>query len=187
MKIGDVSPFPFVACDFEVAIHLIDNLNSCNLKNIDQELPVSLKLFFFEKPPKPCPDNLMEIIKPKDGLFISKSGTLKATIRLNDCSINYENKKFVLQASAEMLNGVYITPAVSEPMFVVRYRLRVQNTIPTPDVWYKDEGGRDKVIELNIALLNQNGKLVTEKRIPLKISLLYEGGQLGNPLFMDSL
>jgi hypothetical protein len=135
------------------------------------------------------------VIAPQN-LSIGKSGTLNATVVLTELSMNHENKKFVIQASAEMFNGLYITPAVSEPMLVIRSRLRIQRGPSIPDIWYKDEGGRDKVIELTVHLCNEFGAMITDRKVPLKISLLYEGGVLvhnqdilkiadGNRIYID--
>lgn len=50
------------------------------------------------------------------------------------------------------------------------------DTIDLPDVWYKDEGGRDKCIELTIRLKDHNDDVIVERRVPLKVVLLYADG-----------
>jgi hypothetical protein len=47
-----------------------------------------------------------------------------------------------------------------------------------PDVWFKDEGGRDKCIELNIALRDHNDDVIVERKVPLKVVLLYADGNV---------
>lgn len=107
--------------------------------------------------------------------MISKSGTATVRCRITDLSMRYENKKFVLYGSAESQTGAYIKPAVSEAMLVVRYRL-VIDTTHIPDVWYKDEGGRDKCIDLFVNLQDHNGELIVARKVPLKVMLQYDSG-----------
>jgi hypothetical protein len=89
--------------------------------------------------------------------------------------MRYENKKFVLYASTESTTGAYIKPAMSDAMLVVRYRLVIDNT-HIPDVWYKDEGGRDKCIDLFVNLKDHNGELIVARKVPLKVTLQYDSG-----------
>lgn len=42
------------------------------------------------------------------------------------------------------------------------------------DVWFKDEGGRDKSMEAKLSLCDADGNLVRDRRIPLTITLLYD-------------
>lgn len=58
---------------------------------------------------------------------------------------------------------------------VVICRLVIQNN-SLPDVWFKDEGGRDKCIELNICLKDHNDDTIVERKVPLKVFLLYADG-----------
>ena len=90
--------------------------------------------------------------------------------------MRHENKKFVLYASAESPSGTYIKPAISEAVFVIRYRL-VIDTNHVPDVWYKDEGGRDKCIDLFVNLRDHNDELIVARKVPLKVTLQYDSGQ----------
>jgi len=41
-------------------------------------------------------------------------------------------------------------------------------------VWFKDEGGRDKCIEVVVDLMDADGRRVRGQEVPLKVSLLYE-------------
>ena len=43
-----------------------------------------------------------------------------------------------------------------------------------PELWFKDEGGRDKCMELMVQLVNSSGHLVTDRKVPLKLVLKYE-------------
>ena len=41
-------------------------------------------------------------------------------------------------------------------------------------MWYKDEGGRDKCIEIVVDLMDAHGRVVQGQDVPLKVALLYE-------------
>lgn len=93
--------------------------------------------------------------------------------------MRYENKKFVIYASIDNTTGPghasYVSPAISEPMLCIRYRLRIlEDSIP--EVWYKDEGGRDKCIDLTVTLRDHNNELIVARKVPLRVTLLYESG-----------
>ena len=99
--------------------------------------------------------------------------------------MRYENKKFVLYASTDNnsnssvgglnTSGIYISTAISEPMLSIRYRLRILDET-VPDVWYKDEGGRDKCIDLTVTLQDHNQEFIVARKVPLRVTLLYESG-----------
>lgn len=175
LKFAHVDPYPIVGSEFEVTLHLLENATTGVIKSVDGYHPVNLKLFYNEKPLKPCPDGILRIVTPSR-LQIDKSGKLVAKVVLSEFSMHHENRKFVLQASADPLNGVYINPAISEPMLAIRHRLKIQNPATFPDIWYKDEGGRDKCIEIVVQLYDQHGNVVVDRKVPLKIALLYSGG-----------
>lgn len=45
-----------------------------------------------------------------------------------------------------------------------------------PQVWFKDEGGRDRCMDVTVRLLNGAGHLVTDRRVPLRLVLRYRNG-----------
>lgn len=51
-------------------------------------------------------------------------------------------------------------------------------------MWFKDEGGRDKCIELNISLRDHNNDKIVERKVPLKVVLLYADG---NPVLKQEI
>ena len=59
-------------------------------------------------------------------------------------------------------------------MTVIKQRLKFATD---PDkLWFKDEGGRDKCIELSVNLVDHAGRPVQGRDVPLKVTLLYESG-----------
>ena len=65
-----------------------------------------------------------------------------------------------------------IAPATFSKFSVVTHKLSI--TKPLDKTWYKDQGGRDKCMELNIQLKDQDGLLVTDREIPLIVTLHYD-------------
>lgn len=55
----------------------------------------------------------------------------------------------------------------------MRHRIVIDDTKPWDETWYKDEGGREKCIELSVKLVDYENKLVTDRRMPLRVTLLY--------------
>lgn len=89
--------------------------------------------------------------------------------------MSHDNRKFVLHANANnSFAGQYVAPAMSDPVTVVRHKLSLKSSLAPNEVWFKDEGGRDKCIEMNINMEDREGNPVLDRRIPLRITLLYE-------------
>jgi hypothetical protein len=132
-----------------------------------------VKLCFDEKPLRDCEESLLVIENPHPR--ISKTGTATLRVKLTALSMRYENKKFLIYANVENSGGPYVSPAVSEPMLCIRYRLKILEE-SIPEIWYKDEGGRDKCIDLSVTLQDQNNELIVTRKVPLRVTLLYESG-----------
>ena len=89
--------------------------------------------------------------------------------------MEYENQSFVIVISP-LSHIEDIEPLVSDVMNVIRHKLVIQKALP--DLWYKDEGGRDKCMVLPIALLDASGAKVMNRQLRLKVSLLYENAEV---------
>lgn len=55
-----------------------------------------------------------------------------------------------------------------------RYKLKVTSKLP--EKWYKDEGGRDKCMDVNVVLVDHLGRPVSTRKVPLAVVLEYEEG-----------
>jgi hypothetical protein len=102
-------------------------------------------------------------------------------VRVKDVSMNYDNRPMLLKVAAVGPKGraaastsFSIAPVVSDPMTIIRHRLRIRSETQPPTVWYKDEGGRDKCMEVMVELVDSEGRRVHGQEVPLKVSLLYE-------------
>ena len=97
--------------------------------------------------------------------------TLK--LRIRDVSLDHDGRSFRIEISPSSPSSPQGTIAgtVTPPMNVVRYHLVIDEQ--PPETWYKDEGGRDKSISLKYKLVNSHGEVVTDRDMPLSLSLIY--------------
>ena len=136
------------------------------------EMPISLKLFYYENPRVAAPPELLEI-DPTTLTIRKDNGSCEARCRILACSMDVENREFML--CAEALDKSSVVEAISIPMKVMRHRLVIDEArLKWEETWYKDEGGRDKCIEIPVRLVDAADHLVTSRKLPLKITLLYE-------------
>jgi len=64
----------------------------------------------------------------------------------------------------------------TRPTHLVNYKIRATIEPDWDNIWYKDEGGRDKCMEVSVAIYDKDGQLKTGENIPLKPVLCYEVG-----------
>ncbi len=61
---------------------------------------------------------------------------------------------------------------MTDPIRLVSYKLNVE-PIDWEDVWYKDEGGRDKCMTVQVELRKADGSVVIGRQVPLQLLLVY--------------
>jgi hypothetical protein len=59
LKLSEVPQYPFAGVPFDVDILFVDLANAGNIKPVDGQLPIYLKLFYNERPLRECPPNLL--------------------------------------------------------------------------------------------------------------------------------
>jgi len=87
-------------------------------------------------------------------------------------SLFHDNRKFRLQVCPV---GKFdaLEPAVSEPISVIKFKLEISNALPQQ--FFKDQGGRDKHMHLNVRLSDAVGNTVAlPEGLPLVTRLCYE-------------
>ena len=105
-----------------------------------------------------------------------KNATRTLCLTIKDLSINHDNRKFVLHVSGFMRNGAHVQAATSAGMLVIRHRLTIKGKDQLPRVWFKDEGGRENCIEMCINLIDSTKMNILNKKVQLRLTLLYESG-----------
>ena len=106
------------------------------------------------------------------------SGSLDLKVRILQTSMLHGNKPFFIRVSGipadkSIPSHVTIMPVATTIMTVIRHRLRI--TEQPPSIWYKDEGGRDKCININGLLVDEHEQPVQGREVPLRVLLCYEG------------
>jgi len=65
-----------------------------------------------------------------------------------------------------------VLPVATDNVHMVNAKIRVTTGDEWSNVWYKDEGGRDKSMEIHVAMYNRENSLLKE-RVPLSLTLFY--------------
>jgi len=89
--------------------------------------------------------------------------------------MNEGNRRFCIRVatSAEHDESTYVKTG---GVFVINHALKLADDLEWPEEWYKDEGGRDKCIAVGVELRDASGKVVTTRKVPLKVMLFYQTG-----------
>lgn len=112
------------------------------------------------------------------GTIDSGAAGTNVIFKVNKVSANYEGKKFIVIVEAFQLQGVSnVYTVASNPFFSVKHKLIITEENAAPYSWYKDEGGKDKCIELLVSLVDANQQLVVNRSVPIRVVLVYQGGQ----------
>jgi len=179
--LGDlpIPPFPFLNVPFNVQIFLVDHEDQMVNDSLQvEEIDLFVKLCYYEEDPsdplRDAPDILS--IESPTPLKISRHDSTNINLKLTDLSMNHENEKFVLVFSADPHNGRAVARAVSGPLYCIQHKLVVEEQNAGPYIWYKDEGSKEKCIELVVKLKDSLDNYVSNRRVPLKATLCY-GGQ----------
>uniref|UniRef100_M4BMS3 Uncharacterized protein n=1 Tax=Hyaloperonospora arabidopsidis (strain Emoy2) TaxID=559515 RepID=M4BMS3_HYAAE len=172
LKIQPSPPkFPYRDGPFDLTVYLVDP--SDHLKS-GLTLPLKVQLYAAEKM-LPVEKDILHI-DPSTKPLMDRDGICRLRLSISECSMALGNRKFVVHISAatsnETGNHLNVTPAVTSEMTVIQHRLLIQEQLP--ELWYKDEGGRDKCMMLPVYLVNAKNERVGNRPVPLRVTLLYE-------------
>lgn len=70
-------------------------------------------------------------------------------------------------------SNLSIIGASTRPISLVNYKVKISLEEEWNHLWYKDEGGRDKSMELYVAIYDKDGQVRTGEQIPLQPILCY--------------
>ncbi|KAH7484733.1 hypothetical protein PRIC1_004051 [Phytophthora ramorum] len=171
LKIQPSPPqFPYRDDPFELTVYLVDPAD--HLKS-GVTVPLHVELYAAEKM-MPVEKDILHI-DPSTKPVMNGDGICKLRVSIGECSMALGNRKFVIHISAASTKEtahLNVTPAVTSEMTVIQHRLLIQEKLP--ELWYKDEGGRDKCMTLPIFLVNAKNERVGNRPVPLRVTLLYE-------------
>jgi hypothetical protein len=168
LKIQPQPPkFPFRDHPFDITVFLVDPTDHLKSGIV---VPLNVELYAADKM-TPIERQIMHL-DPSTKPVMNGDGICKLRIRISECSMALNNRKFVIHVSAATKQEYTVTPAVTTEMTVIQHRLVIQEQLP--ELWYKDEGGRDKCMTLPIFLVNEKNERVGNRPVPLRVTLLYE-------------
>lgn len=107
--------------------------------------------------------------------------TVRSKIDVPDLSTDHKtyycvkiSKKYDAQDSSSA--GNIVQPVFTKGVHVVNHMIDLTPTDWEP-IWYKDEGGRDKCMQVEAGLRDRDGSLVYGKKVPLRLTLMYDNGK----------
>ncbi|ETV98691.1 hypothetical protein, variant [Aphanomyces invadans] len=110
-------------------------------------------------------------IDPSTKPIINGDGMCCLKLAIEETSMTHGNKKFQFLLTP-IGNDYEVAPVMSTDMTCIRHRLVIQEELP--ELWYKDEGGRDKCMPLPVLLVDATNQPVGHRAVPLRVTLLYE-------------
>ena len=134
-----------------------------------EEHAISLVLLFEDG--TVCPEEYLSIDNP---LTISSCGSCKLVFSVSILSLNCDGKKFILEASSNILGHAICARSVI--FSCVRQRLQIINPSTIPSLWFKDGGGREKDIEFIVNLIGEDGTTIKYRQVDLRAVLIYANG-----------
>ena len=174
---------PYTIC---LAVITADQVVACARR----DLRVKVKAYLASKPNAPCP-YFVEI--SSTNLVVREDGRVSTDIKITELSTAHENQG--IQISFELVGGttsssvvqqIDSTPLITPTLFCVSQRLVVEtrdeksNAVNDTFTWYKDEGSKDKCIELRVKLMDATGDVVKNQltEVPLRAKVVYENGRV---------
>eukprot|EP01035_Chromulina_nebulosa_P027528 gene27528-36221_t len=134
-------------------------------------------------------NDILEIVsnKPMDETRLST----ELTVKFKDLSVSHSNSRFIVALVATKVqadNEIHAMTSTRQavrlcytslvPITVVRHKLRIIEENTSSYLWYKDEGGKDKCVDLRVCLTDENNAFIYNRAVPLRVMLSYESGQL---------
>ncbi|KAL4172247.1 co-chaperone [Phytophthora ramorum] len=99
------------------------------------------------------------------------TGLALLSMTLHTLTATCDGRNFCLEVRS---SDADIESVFSSPVNVVKEKLHV--VTQPPDVWFKDEGGREKCMAVSLTLVPAPGAYLEDRVVPLDVRLLYESG-----------
>jgi len=134
-------------------------------------VPVMLEVELLYEDGTPARDTVL-CLESKDLHLGKRRPHLQLSYHFKESSLFHDNRKFLLRVRPKQkIPG--LLPAVTKPISVIKYKLEITNALPAE--FFKDQGGRDKHMQLKVRLTDAAGKSVgLSKSMPLVAQLCYE-------------
>jgi hypothetical protein len=182
LKVQKIDSYQFVGKEFTIVVTLPDGFPDISQRTSNLPLKVDVsyddEVSQFDPLDRNFNPNFLEIVTNSN---IDRTRKGVVTLRLNEASANHNNRKFVVRFMAFTLEGdLNSLIGYSIPFTVVRFRLKIKEEFSNMGsyVWMKDVGGKDKSIDLNVSVVDTEDNPVLNRRVPLRVALLYSNGTL---------
>uniref|UniRef100_A0A7S2V404 YCII-related domain-containing protein n=1 Tax=Fibrocapsa japonica TaxID=94617 RepID=A0A7S2V404_9STRA len=182
---------------FEVNVFLVDENDQPKCGN---EYPLVVSLVFADNHNEEVPRNGIIVVDPRTPAKIDRNGCGTLRLAIKDLPMSFNSRPFALKISSAFNADVdphsveglqaalrakrvgrpnyLIASAFSDKVIAVKHHLVLEPGYTIPDTAYKDEGGEDKFLEIRLVLVDLNGDRITDREVPLKLSLLYANRKL---------
>jgi hypothetical protein len=170
---------------FEVEIHLELPKTSSPPSTIWSNEPLELAAsLHYAKTGRTCANEAILMTEPMRITMDPSIGTgetkrvcqVRCIIRMDsirrDTGASLEVRFAPRQGSSPTMRA--ITGTATRPINIVDYKIRVTMDDDWEPIWYKDEGGRDKSMEVFVAIYDKEGQIKTGEQIPLQPILCYK-------------
>jgi hypothetical protein len=117
------------------------------------------------------PDQTLLVVDANAASVSSATGTCELRVMLSQLTAAHDGRAFCLEIRA---SDGDLESAFSSPIHVIKEKLQIVQQ--PPDVWFKDEGGREKCMVVSLVLESSPGARIEERVVPLQLRLLYESG-----------
>jgi len=164
LQFREVDELAFVGCEYKPMVYWMKGNSMVN----GLSTAVEVELLY---------EDLQPVKKPATIVGLERKHVLSRPLalpfRFKESSLHHDNKKFRLRVRATGNFAGLVEPAVSKPISVIKYKLHVENELPKQ--FFKDQGGRERRMELRVQLKDAYDKPVRlPKPMPLVAQLCYE-------------
>ncbi|KAJ0394187.1 hypothetical protein P43SY_003816 [Pythium insidiosum] len=159
--------FVFVDQFFHATVKLVDQHK---VKTPGHARPLQVTLRFHDTYDVVADQSIM-LVDPNATVVDSATGTCQLRVALQQLTAACDGRAFCLEVRS--VDGD-LESAFSSPVQVVKEKLRIVQQ--PPDVWFKDEGGREKCMVVMAVLESAPDVPLEQRVVPLQLRLLYESG-----------
>ena len=110
-----------------------------------------------------------------ENCFTDKSGNGVVRVYFSADSFHWsEHKSIIITLFPDKKHKhLLILQGQTMPISIIRYKLKIEEENQQQYIWYKDEGGKDKCVELKVYLVDKYGNDIKNRKVPLKLTLVY--------------
>ncbi|CAH0479020.1 unnamed protein product [Peronospora belbahrii] len=165
--IEQVPSYVYQNMTFHATVELVDDQKT-KLMGVHKALQVSLRF-----------NDTYDLVDPQDAVLQLASdvyidpntGLALLSMSLHTLTATCDGRNFCLEVGS---TDATIESILSTSVNIVKEKLKVV-TQPL-DVWFKDEGGREKCMTVALTLIPAPGAYLEDRVVPLDVRLLYESG-----------